>query len=301
MKRPIVLTIGFFDGVHRGHQALVRRTLSLARRLRAQPVALTFHDHPAHVLGKGPRIPYLFPREASIRRLREEGVVKVHVLRFTRAFSRKDPAGFVRWIGTLGRLKGIVVGKDFRFGKGAKGRVSDLVRMGKEQGFLVVGLPPVKIGGRTVSSSLIRDLLRRGEMEGATRCLGHPYSIEGKVAHGRHVGHRIGFPTANLQGIRQYLPKDGVYACAVRVGRRVLRAGMNLGRRPTFRDDDHHRAAEVHLLGFRGRLYGKTMRVHLLRYLRPERKFKDPAALAAQIRKDLQGVRRTPLPPRKTL
>ena len=125
--------------------------------------------------------------------------------------------------------------------------------------------------------------------------LGRPYAIEGEVVHGRHMGHKIGFPTANLKGIPNFLPKDGVYACAVKLGNRFFRAGMNLGKRPTFRDDDHHRQAEVHLLGFHGKLYGKKMTVHLLKYLRPERKFRSGAALASQIRKDLAQVERAPL------
>jgi riboflavin kinase/FMN adenylyltransferase len=294
-KEPIILTIGVFDGVHRGHQALLRRTVSLARSLKAIPAALTFHDHPMHVLRGGPRIPFLLPREGSFELLRRGGLRRVTVLKFTRAFSRKDPAQFVQWLGSLGRLKGIVVGENFRFGRGARGSVKDLKRMGKAQGFQVTGLPPVRVGGKVVSSSLIRDLLQAGRVEEANRCLGRAYVIEGAVAHGRHVGHKIGFPTANLVGIQQFLPRDGVYACTVKVGIKTYRAGMNLGRRPTFREDDHHRAAEVHLLGFRGRLYGKALKVHLLRYLRPERRFSTPKLLARQIQRDLSAIRRVPL------
>jgi len=294
-KRPIVLTIGVFDGVHRGHRALLRRTVSWANTLGATPMALTFHDHPMHVLQGGFRIPFLLPREGSFRLLRQAGLGRVKVLKFTRAFSRKGPSQFVQWLGSLGRLKGIVVGGNFRFGQGARGSVKDLKRMGRTGGFQVVGLPPVRVGGKVVSSSLIRDLLQAGRVEEANLCLGRAYVIEGAVAHGRHVGHKIGFPTANLVGIHQFLPRDGVYACAVKVGVRTYRAGMNLGRRPTFKEDDHHRAAEVHLLGFKGRLYGKALRVHLLRYLRPERKFRTPKLLARQIQRDLLVIRRVPL------
>jgi len=294
-QRPIVLTIGVFDGVHRGHQALLRRTVLWARSLRATPVALTFHDHPMHVLRGGSRIPFLLPREGSFQLLRRGGLRWVKVLKFTRTFSRKDPSQFVQWLGSLGRLKGVVVGKGFRFGRGARGSVKDLKLMGKTRGFRVTGLSPVRVGGKVVSSSLIRDLLQAGRVEEANRCLGRAYVIQGAVAHGRHVGHKIGFPTANLVGIRQFLPRDGVYACAVKVGAKTYRAGMNLGRRPTFREDDHHRAAEVHLLGFEGRLYGKALKVHLLRYLRSERRFPTPQLLARQIQRDLSVIRRVPL------
>jgi riboflavin kinase / FMN adenylyltransferase len=114
------------------------------------------------------------------------------------------------------------------------------------------------------------------------------------VIHGKHVGHKIGFPTANLHFIPQFLPKDGVYACVVKIKGRYFRAGMNLGKRPTFKQDDHHRQAEVHLLDYFGKLYGKRMRVYLLDYLRPEKKFASTASLVRQIKKDLSLARKTP-------
>ena len=183
------------------------------------------------------------------------------------------------------------MGENFRFGRGAAGDVGLLKRLGGKYGFEVAAVKAVKVGGRVVSSSRIRRLLADGRTELANRMLGRPYAIGGEVVHGRHVGHQIGFPTANLRGVRQFLPRDGVYACAVKLGTKFYRAGMNLGQRPTFRDDNHQRQAEVHLLRYYGRLYGKTMRVHLLGYLRPERKFPTPGALVRQIQKDLARVR----------
>ncbi|HJT23665.1 MAG TPA: riboflavin biosynthesis protein RibF, partial [bacterium] len=191
--------------------------------------------------------------------------------------------------------KGIVVGENFRFGRGAKGDVALLRTLGKEKGFEVSVVRAVKIKGTTVSSSRIRQSLAEGKTELANRMLGRPYAIEGEVVHGRHMGHRIGFPTANLHAVRQFLPKDGVYACAVKLGRKFYRAGMNLGKRPTFQDDNHHRQAEVHLLHYYGKLYGKQMKVYLLKYLRPEKKFPSTQALVKQIQKDLVHVRRTSL------
>lgn len=294
-KRPIVLTIGVFDGVHLGHQALLRRAVQLAKRLKARPEALSFHDHPMHVLKRGPRIPFLLPRGETFHLLRQKGASKVHVLRFTPVFSHKSPEQFVQWLCGLGKLKGIVVGENFRFGKGAKGDVALLRVLGKKMGFEVGVVPAVKIGGKIVSSSSVRQLLADGKTETANRMLGRPYAIEGEVVHGRHVGHRIGFPTANLHAVKQFLPKDGVYACAVRLGTRIYRAGMNLGKRPTFYDDNHQRQAEVHLLHYYGKLYGKQMTVYLLQYLRPEKKFPSTQALVKQIQKDLVQVRRTSL------
>lgn len=300
-KSPIVLTIGVFDGVHLGHQALLRRATLLAKRLGVRPEALTFHDHPMHVLKKGPRIPFLLPRQETFGLLKQKGARKVHVLRFTKAFSQKSPEQFVQWLRGLGKLKGIVVGENFRFGRGAQGDVALLKTLGRKLGFEVAVVPAVKIGAKIVSSSSIRHLLAEGKNELANRMLGRPYAIEGEVVHGRHRGHRIGFPTANLHAVRQFLPKDGVYACAVKLGREFYRAGMNLGKRPTFRDDNHQRQAEVHLLHYYGKLYGKNMKVYLLKYLRPEKKFPTTQALVEQIQKDLVQVRRTSLKGLRTL
>jgi len=293
-KKPIVVTIGVFDGVHRGHQALARETVRLARRLRALPIALTFQDHPLHVLKGGPQVPFLLPRQETFALLKNQGLRRVEILRFTRAFSRKSPRQFIQWLQTRGRLRGIVVGENFRFGHGAQGDVSLLKREGKIQGFEVRALKPVRVGGQVVSSSRIREYLSLGRTGLANLMLGRPYSIQGGVVHGKHVGHKIGFPTANLNGVREFLPKDGVYACAVGLGKKLYRAGMNLGKRPTFRDDDHHRAAEVHLLNYYGKLYGKRMKVQLLKYLRPEKKFASTSALVRQIQKDLAQVRKAP-------
>ena len=294
-KSPMVLTIGVFDGVHLGHQALLRQAVLLAKSLKARPEALSFHDHPMHILKRGIKIPFLLPRNETFNLLKQKGAGRVHILRFTRAFSKKSPRQFVQWLCGLGKLKGIVVGENFRFGHGAKGDVGLLRALGKMRGFEVAVVPAVKIGAKVVSSSQIRQLLAEGKTELANRMLGRAYSIEGEVVHGRHVGHQIGFPTANLRAVKQFLPKDGVYACAVKLGKKFYRAGMNLGKRPTFRDDHHHRQAEVHLLHYYGKLYGKRMKVYLLKYLRPERKFPSTQALIHQIQKDLLRVRRSSL------
>lgn len=295
VKKTIVMTIGVFDGVHLGHQALIRATVQLARRLKAKPVALTFKDHPMHVLQGGPRIPFLLPRLETFDLLKKKGIREVHALKFTRAFSRKSPEPFVRWLRAQGNLQGVVVGRNFRFGRGAQGDVELLKGLGQKYGFAVKAVDPVRVAGTIISSSRIRELLSEGKTELANRMLGRPYAIEGEVVHGKHVGHKIGFPTANLKAIPNYLPKDGVYACSVELGKKFYRAGMNLGKRPTFKDDDHHRQAEVHILNYYGKLYGKQMKVYLLKYLRPEKKFSSSKALVRQIKKDLKQIHRIPL------
>jgi riboflavin kinase/FMN adenylyltransferase len=294
-KKSIVLTIGVFDGVHRGHQALIAETIRLAKRLKASPEVLTFQDHPAHVLTGAPSIPFLLPRAQTYEFLKKAGAKKVWAIRFTRAFSRKTPEAFVRWLETLGNLKGVVVGDNFRFGQGAQGDVAELKKLGGQFGFAVKALKPVRILGEAASSTRARRLLAEGRTEEANRILGRPYALEGKVVRGKRVGRKIGFPTANLAADPRFLPKDGVYACAVQVGQRFYRAGMNLGKRPTFKNDDHHRQAEVHLLRYYGPLYGRMLKVYLLKYLRPERKFPSTVELVAQIKKDLKVIERIQL------
>ena len=294
-KTPIVFTIGVFDGVHLGHQALLRETVALAKKLKAQPRVLTFQDHPVNILKGGFRVPFLLTRPTAFEWLRLKGAKKVHVLRFTRAFAEKSPEQFVRWLRARGQLKGIVVGENFCFGQDACGDVKLLTQLGKQYGFEVIAVKPFRFQGKVVSSSRIRAALAMGKIELANRMLGRPYVIDGLVVPGKQVGRRIGFPTANLQVREDLLPKDGVYACAVNLGGKFYRAGMNLGRRPTFANDSHHRMAEVHILHYYGRLYGKQMRVYLLGYLRPEKKFASPQLLVKQIQKDMAKIEKTSL------
>lgn len=293
--RSIVFTIGVFDGVHLGHQALLRETVFLAKKLKAQPQVLTFHDHPARVLRIDCKIPYLLTRNANFELLRRTGAKEVHVINFTKVFSRKTPEQFVRWLQAKGRLKGIVVGDNFCFGKNARGDVKLLSMLGQKYGFEVRVVKPVRFRGQVVSSSRIRKVLALGKIDLANRMLGRPYWIEGKVVPGKKMGRRIGFPTANLKVHEDLLPKDGVYACAVKLGSKFYRAGMNLGRRPTFKDDNHHRQAEIHILHYYGRLYGKHIQVHLLSYIRPEIKFASSVLLVKQIKKDLAKIQKASL------
>ncbi len=295
MKKNIILTIGVFDGVHLGHQALLKETIRLARKYRAQPQVLTFHDHPIHVLRGGPRVPFLLSRSANFELLRAKGAREVHIIRFDKKFSQKSPEQFVQWLRSKGQLKGVVIGDNFRFGHKAQGDVKTLVQLGKKHGFEVKGVKPVRLKGQVVSSSRIREALAQGRTQWANQMLGRPYSIEGLVVHGKKEGRRIGFRTANLKVAEELLPKDGVYAAAVKLGSKYYRAGMNLGHRPTFQNDDHHRQAEVHLMHYYGKLYGKTMRVHLLDYLRPEKKFASSGLLVRQIQKDLAKIEKASL------
>jgi len=295
-KPTAVVAIGVFDGVHLGHRALLSALKRMARQTHATPIALTFRNHPEDVLAGGPRVPFLLEREASFRLLKKYGAEKVTLIPFTKAFARKPAEGFVNWMTQRFHLKGVVVGADFRFGRGAEGDVDFLRREGLKRGFKVMAVKPIKSGSVRISSNRIRLCLQEGRLDEANRLLDRPYELLGKVAHGKHVGHQIGFPTANLSHVPQVLPKNGVYACAVPIQGKLYRAAMNLGKRPTFKEDDHHRSAEVHVIGFHRPLYGKNLRVMLLKYLRPEKKFLSIKALTDQIKRDLGHVQKVKLP-----
>jgi riboflavin kinase/FMN adenylyltransferase len=295
-KPTAVVAIGVFDGVHLGHRALLSALARLAHQTKATPIALTFRNHPEDVLAGGPRVPFLLEREASFRLLKKYGAEKVYLIPFTKAFAKRSAENFVNWMCDRFDLKGVVVGTDFRFGKGAEGDAEYLRREGLKRGFKVVAVTPIKVGGVRVSSNRIRQSLQEGRLDEANRLLDRPYELLGLVAHGKHVGHQIGFPTANLSHVPQVLPKDGVYACSVPIYGKLYRAAMNLGKRPTFKDDDHHRSAEVHVIGFHKTLYGKTLRVQLLKYLRPEKRFLSITELTNQIKRDLAKVNKVKLP-----
>jgi len=296
MRRKIVLTIGVFDGFHRGHQVLVRETVRLARRLKASSVALTFARHPLNVLHHNGKVPFLYPREETYRALREAGIGRVLAVDFTRRYAKQTPGEFVRRLTRRFDLKAVVVGRNFRFGAGNRGGVDTLERLGGEFGFKVRAVGLKSGAGRAVSSSRIRRALLEGRVEEANRMLGRPFHITGRVSKGRRIGHKLGYPTANLLHLGCFVPRHGIYACFVKVGTRSYRGGLDMGIQPTVSGGDPRVRAEVHLLGFQGDLYGKRIRIRLVKYLRPEIRFKDLATLARHIRRDIETIGKMKMP-----
>lgn len=294
-RQKIVLTIGVFDGFHRGHQALVRATVRLARRFSAVPTALTFTNHPLNVLHHAGRVAFLYPRSETYRALRQAGIGRIRAIRFTKRFAAQTPEAFLRLLIRRFDLKGVVVGNNFRFGAGNRGTVATLRELGSRYGFRVSPLP-LQGGEKAVSSSRIRRELLEGRVERANRMLGRPFHITGRVSKGRRIGRTMGYPTANLENLSCFIPRHGIYACRVKVGGRMYRGGLDLGTQPTLSGKNPRIRAEVHLLGYRGNLYGKTIAIHLFRYLRPEIRFKDLTALARRIRKDIEIIRRMKMP-----
>ncbi len=289
---PVVLTLGNFDGVHLGHQAIIRDAVARARGIRARAVALTFEPHPLAVLVPERAPPIIQPLHDRLLLLRALGVDVTVLQRFTRRFASLDPEPFVtNFLLRHLDLAHVVVGYNVNFGRARAGTADTLRALGAKHGFGVEVVGPVEVEGEQVSSTVLRDVLVAGDMARARRLLGRPYAFRGRVVVGDRRGRTLGFPTANLHlRPRLLLPADGVYAVVAEVDS-VRHAGvLNVGVRPTF--GGQRRTIEVHVLDFDGDLYRRWMTVHLLARLRGESAFAGPEALRAAITADVAHARR---------
>ncbi len=289
--REPAVTIGNFDGVHRGHQALVRRVVEKARASGGTAVVLTFDPHPARVLAPERAPAALTTPAQKLELLSALGVDAVAVLPFTRALSALSPEAFVRTVlaGSLAARQ-VVVGEGFRFGHGQAGDAAQLARLGGASGFAVEAVPAVLEGGQPVSSSRVREALVLGDAASARGLLGRAYFVDARVVRGDGRGRTIGVPTANLEPENEILPARGVYAGFVRLADGSWhRAVANRGHRPTF--GGQAEALEAHLLDYEGDLYGARLRLAFAARLRDELRFAGPQALVAQIREDVARAR----------
>lgn len=289
--RGCVATIGNFDGVHRGHQAVLAQLLARASALGLPATLIIFEPQPGE---------YFSPQTAPSRltRLREKlaalqghGVGRVLCLRFDKVLAGLSADEFISTILVDGlAIKHLVVGDDFRFGKGRGGDFSSLVEAGKIHGFSVEPLETFDLEGARVSSTRVREALQQGELEWAETLLGRPYSMSGRVAHGDERGRTIGFPTANIHLHRMTAPLDGVFAVELSgVGNQPLQGVANIGNRPTV--DGTRTLLEVHLLDFSEDIYGAQVTVTFLRKLRSEQRFDSFDLLKAQIDNDVVAAR----------
>jgi riboflavin kinase / FMN adenylyltransferase len=289
--------LGNFDGVHLGHQVVVRRAVEEARSRGLRAVAVTFDPHPRAVLRPGSE-----PKLLTVLEVREElllgcGVDEVRVLRFDLELSKKSPGDFVRevLVGELGAGV-VVVGENFRFGYKASGDVKDLDRHMRDAGGEAYAVPTYVLGdaagsGEAINSTRIRMLLHDGEAREAARLLGRPYSLRGVVVEGDKRGHALGFPTANvLPGSVALVPGRGVYAGHVRVGEERYGACTNVGVAPTF--ERRESRVEAYLLNYEGDLYGEVIDVTFEERLRPEKQFSGVYELKEQIARDVAEARR---------
>jgi riboflavin kinase/FMN adenylyltransferase len=293
--RGAVVALGNFDGVHKGHQALIAHACALAEERRAPLGVVAFEPHPQEFFRPGPESFRLTPFRAKARLIAEAGADALFALHFDAEMAGKSAQDFVADVLVAGLGVGcVVVGEDFQFGKGRAGNVTVLSYMGEMEGFGVEVFDPVKAGGEKISSTQIREALKAGRPEDAARLLGHWWSVEGRVEHGEKRGRTIGVPTANMRLDDCLKPAFGVYAVRATLyedDRAVLtRDGVaNFGIRPMFETDVP--LLETWLFDFDGDLYGKHLAVELIAYLRPEAKFDGLDALKAQIAKDADDAR----------
>jgi len=293
LERQSILTIGAFDGVHRGHQALVRGVVERAHQTGRLSGVITFHPHPANVLTPEHAVRYITTPAEKATLIEHFGVDLMALIRFTMALARQPASEFVRELAQHLRPAEIWVGQDFALGRNREGDVRALTLLGERWDFVVRQVEPVVWNGGIVSSSRIRKLLGDGEIEQVADLLGWYYTLAGRVVHGHHRGRALGLPTANIAvASERALPRDGVYACFALLGHERVPAVANLGVRPMF-DDDGGRLLEVHLLDMEIDLYGCDLAVEFIRWLRPEMKFGSIAGLAEQMRIDVKIARDT--------
>lgn len=283
-----IFALGFFDGVHLGHQALLRECCALAAAEGAVPGAITFDKHPQSLFLADP--PPLLSTEADRRRLLHRyGISVVHTLPVIRETMEMDWMEFLQRLVALG-ARGFVCGDDFRFGHRGQGDAAKLRQFCRERGFPCVVVGQQALSGKRISSTLIRSRIDSGDMESATRYLGHPHVLTGTVVHGQKIGRKLGFPTANLLiPPAVAVPKFGVYACRAVIDGKSYPAVTNVGTRPTV--SGMGITVEPWILDFEGDLYDRQIRVEFYRFLRPEMKFPDLEALQREILRNAEETR----------
>ena len=285
-----VLALGNFDGVHLGHRAIFRQVRARAQAIQGTGMVFTFDPHPSRLLRPDLAPPLLTTFEQKMRLIAAEGVEVGLRVPFTDAFAQQPPEAFIQEVlcGAIGARE-LVVGYDFRFGHRRAGTVEYLQDAAATYGYRVTVVSAISVAGLTVSSSNIRALIQRGDVEEASRLLGRYYAIEGPVVEGFRRGRTIGFPTANVQPINEIAPQTGVYAVRAAWREASFDGVANVGYNPTFGNDAL--SVEAHLFDFQADVYGETLRVEFVRKIRDERKFDSIDALVEQIGRDADAAR----------
>jgi len=285
------LTIGNFDGVHRGHQYLFRHLVNQARNAQRPAVVLTFDPHPKMVLHPDRRPFYLITSiEEKIRLIETQDVDGLIIIPFNIDFSKITAREFVYdLLWEKLRIKKILIGHDYTFGKGKEGNEAFLVAQGQKLGFDVEVMGAFQVEETIISSTRVRNAILEGNVKTAAVWLGRPYNLVGMVVPGHNRGAGLGFPTANIEPEKELVPARGVYAAWARIDDKTYGSVLNIGMNPTF--DDDKMSIEVHLLDFQGDIYGKNLEILFMEKLRDEKKFSGPAELIVQIRKDVEQAR----------
>jgi riboflavin kinase/FMN adenylyltransferase len=285
-----VVALGNFDGVHIGHQTILRTAIERARKENGTAFSLTFDPTPAKVLtpDRAPRL--IQTPEDKLELLRTSGIDGVLVLNFTPELSQLSPREFARQylVDQIG-VRAVVVGHSMSFGHNRAGNATVMTELGRELGFDVTVVGPVNVAGIEVSSTKVREAISAGDLRTAATLMGRPHFLSGMVIHGRERGRKIGFPTANIQNRTECLPPDGVYATRLILDDGPHASITNIGMRPTFAEPE--RTFEAHVFDFDRDIYDKDVHLELIERIRPERKFESGEALAAQIASDLKRAK----------
>lgn len=296
LKRALVnpvVTLGNFDGVHLGHQKIFERLKEEALKIRGEAIVITFEPHPLKVLSPQHCPPLLTPFKKKMVLIEKSGIGTVLCIEFSLAFSEISPFEFIRNILVERmKVKKIIVGYNYHFGRKQRGDVRILRNIGQVLDVEVEVMEPLKIDQTPVSSSRIRELIKEGLVEEASRLLGRDYPIIGKVVQGSKRGHSLGFPTANLEISDELYPKKGVYAVEVVWNQQVFNGLANIGSNPTFPPGQTRKESlfslEVYILGFHQDIYGEDIQINFKRRIRDETRFDSPSGLIEQIKKDVQ-------------
>lgn len=282
------VTIGNFDGVHKGHQKLIGLAVSRAKEQGLTSVVVTFDPHPLRVLRDDKNPPFITLTQQKLELISQYGPQVCLLLEFSMEMAKLSPEEFVKKYLLDGlKMKEMIIGYDYHLGKGRAGDFETLTKLGQKNGFTVDRLDPVSIDNAVVSSTRIRDLVQAGNVWSVRPLLGRFYQVQGEVVHGMNRGGKLlGFPTANLKLVDELFPKPGVYAIWVEADGDVYQGVANIGMNPTFGNDAL--SVEAHLLDFSGNLYGSDIRVHFVQRIRDEKKFNGLDELKARIAKDVE-------------
>ncbi len=288
IARPTVLTLGVFDGLHLGHQLIMRTVVERARATGSVPTVITFDPHPRAVLYPESAPPLLQTFDQKIEAFGVSGIEQAIVIRFDEAFAEVRAEDFLRDV-VRDRLqaKEVYLGRGFAFGRGREGNIELLRAASGRLGFHADEVAEVRLRGRRISSSRIREMLAAGRVNPARRMLGRPYGVEGRVVRGDARGRTLGFPTANMRPHNRVIPRRGVYVTATLIDGAWRRSVTNIGTRPTFAAREDVPSVETYVINWNGDLYGDVVRVRFLHRLRDERKFSGLADLKAQIDRDV--------------
>ena len=286
----VVLTVGSFDGIHLGHQTILRAIVDHARKKDGTPAVLTMHPHPREFFAPEHAPNLLTSKKKQFELLDAAGIEVVFILPFDRRTADIDAVNFITDIlWSRCHATELVVGHDCRFGKGAEGNFELLQKVGKDLGFEVEEIPPLIVEAERVSSTLIRERVLQGDLDGAEALLGRKYSLLGEVIPGRGKGAELGFPTANLKPHHSAVPAQGVYIAEALIGSEAYPAAVNIGVAPTIRQEDL--TIEAHILDYSGDLVGAQLEIVFHKRIRPEKKFASVEDLVAQIGRDVEATR----------